>query len=135
MVGQHPQQHHGAGHRQGQAKDDAGGPGPAKRAGQHGPQHRRDQALDDGPGQGNTPHGQQFFEVEVQPHAEHQQDDPDLGQLFRQLLVGDKARRVGTDGNAAQEIPDEGRQPEPLRQISKARAAVRPPVRVRIKSM
>ena len=48
-------------------------------------------------------------QVEVQPDAEHQQDDADLRELFRQVAIGDEARRVRPDDDAGQQIPDDGR--------------------------
>ena len=67
----------------------------------HSPQHRRDEALDDGSGEGNPPHGQQLFEVEMQPDAEHEQDDADLGELLRQRLIRQRSQACGTDGDPA----------------------------------
>jgi len=77
---------------------------------------------------------QQFFEVELQPDAEHQQDDPNLSQLFRQHPVGHEARRVGTDGNPAQQIPDDRRQSEPVRQVAERQRGSETTREVRIRS-
>ena len=46
----------------------------------------------------------------MQPHAEHQQDDPDLRQFVRQALVGDEARRERAHGNAGEQIAHERRE-------------------------
>jgi hypothetical protein len=43
----------------------------------------------------------------MQPDAEHQQDDADLRQFQRKVLVGHEARRVRPDENAGDEISDE----------------------------
>lgn len=41
--------------------------------------------------------------------AEHEQNDADLGQLSRQVRVGDEAGREWTDGNAGDEIAHDRR--------------------------
>ena len=46
----------------------------------------------------------------MQADAEHQQDDADLGELARERLVGDEARREGADGDAGEQIADQRRQ-------------------------
>lgn len=46
----------------------------------------------------------------MQADAEHQQDDADLRQLDRELLVRDEAGREGTDHDAGQQIADDRRQ-------------------------
>ena len=56
--------------------------------------------------------------MEVQPDAEHQQDDADLGQLLGQGGVGDEARRVRPDEHAGQQVAHDRREPEPLRDVS-----------------
>jgi hypothetical protein len=63
----------------------------------------------------DAPHGEQVFHREVEAHPEHQQDDADLGELSRELEVGDEARRGRPDHDAGQQIADERRQPEPGR--------------------
>jgi hypothetical protein len=75
-------------------------------------------AAPNSPRDSDTPHGQQLCEMELEPNAEHQENDSHLGELFRQRLIGYEARRVGTNDNPAHEIPDNGRQPEPVRQVS-----------------
>ena len=52
--------------------------------------------------------------MKVQPHAEHQQDHADLGQLLGQVHVADEARRVRADDHAGQQIADDGRKLELL---------------------
>ena len=61
-----------------------------------GPEQRRDEALPDRPGDGDAADGQQLLEVELQAHAEHQQDDADLGELVRQ--AADSATKPGVFG-------------------------------------
>ena len=50
----------------------------------------------------------------MQPDAEHQQDDADFGQLQRQMLVGDEARRVRSDQHAGDQVADQRRDAEPV---------------------
>ena len=66
------------------------------------------------PGNGDRPHREQLLEREVQADAEHQQDDADLGELARERLVGDEARRRRADQHAGDEIADERRQAQPM---------------------
>ena len=68
------------------------------------------------PGNGDGPHGQQILQGEMQPDAEHQQDHADLGQLVGQALVGHIARREGADEHAGEQIADERRDAEAMRQ-------------------
>ena len=70
------------------------------------------------PGMAIAPDGQQLVEVELQPDAEHQQDDADFRELFGDLRVGDEAGRVGPDDDAGQQIADDGRQAEALRDVA-----------------
>ncbi len=57
--------------------------------------------------------------MELEADAEHQQHDADLGELLGEANIGDEAGRVGTDENAADEIADDRRQAEALRQQPK----------------
>ncbi len=83
-----------------------------------GAEGRGDGALHDGAGEGDPAHGEQFFEVEVQPDAEQEQDDADLGHLLGEVAVGDEAGRVGPDGDAGKQITDQGRQAESVRDVA-----------------
>jgi hypothetical protein len=49
----------------------------------------------------------------MQPHAEHQQHDADLGELAGDLEVGDIAGRGGADQHAGEQVADQRRQAEP----------------------
>ena len=72
------------------------------------------------PGSGRPPRAArsagppQIAEIEVQPDAEHQQDDADFGQLRRHLRVGDEAGRLRADEDPGQQVADDRRQAEPL---------------------
>ena len=45
----------------------------------------------------------------MQAHAEHQEDDAELGEFRRQLLVGHVARRERAYGDAGEQISDQRR--------------------------
>ena len=77
-----------------------------------------DEALDKGAGHRHLPDRGQVAEFEMQADAEHQQDDADFGKLIGQRLIGDEARRVGTDDQPGQQIADDRREPQALRQIT-----------------
>ena len=56
----------------------------------------------------------------MEPDAEHQEDDADLGELVGDVLVGDVARRERTDKDAGDQIADERRKLEAVRQHAEA---------------
>jgi hypothetical protein len=110
---QRPQQHHRAGHRQRQTEHQRGAQRPVPPERQRAAHERGDGDLDQGAGHGDLAHRQQVVEREMQAHAEHQQHHPDLGQLGRDLRVGHEAGRERPDDHARQQIPHQGRQPDP----------------------
>jgi hypothetical protein len=56
----------------------------------------------------------------MQADGEEQQDDADLGQLVGQRLIGDEARREGTDQDAGEQIADQRRDAQPVRRQTEA---------------
>jgi hypothetical protein len=48
-------------------------------------------------------------------HPKHEEDDTDLGELWRQVSVGHEARGEWSNSHASKEVPDEGWQAEPVR--------------------
>ena len=56
------------------------------------PQDGSHERLGQGPGHGHPLDGPQVFEVEVEPHPEHQEDHPHLGQFGRQVRIGHKGK-------------------------------------------
>ena len=52
----------------------------------------------------------------MQADAEHQQDDADLGELVGELLVGDVAGRERPHQHAGEQIADQRRGLEPVRE-------------------
>jgi hypothetical protein len=64
-----------------------------------------------------VPDGEQPFDVELKPDAEHQQDHANLGQLLRQDGVSHEARCVRAHEGTGQEIAHDRRQAQALREI------------------
>src|SRR3989344_2378428 len=111
------QQDHGGGDRQGEAHQQGLDIPQAQLRPAQGPaQDGGDGDLDQGAGHGDLAHLHQIPGREVQPDPEHQQDDADLGQLRRQFGVGDETARIGADGDARDQIADQGRQLQPIGQ-------------------
>ena len=73
----------------------------------------RDGDLHDRAGQRDPAHRQQVVQREVQADAEHQQHHADLGELARELDVGDEAGRGRADDDAGDEVADQRRQLQP----------------------
>jgi hypothetical protein len=81
-------------------------------------EHRGDRALDDRTRHGDAANGEQLLEMKLEANAEHQEDDADLGELLRHRGVGDETRRVRTDEDAGEQIADDRRKAEALREVS-----------------
>ena len=77
---------------------------------------RGDDDLDDRAGHGDARHRHQVLEREVQPDAEHQQDDADLGELAGQRVIGVEARRRRADHDAGQHVAGQRLDAQPVRQ-------------------
>ena len=56
------------------------------------------------------------FEREMQPYAEHQQNDADLGELDGDVLVGDEPGGKRADDDARQQVPHQRWQLEAMHQ-------------------
>ena len=56
----------------------------------------------------------------MQPDAEHQENDANLGKLIGDILVGDEARRERPDDDARHQIADQRRQLEAVRNDAEA---------------
>jgi len=110
------QQNHGAGDRQRQPEDQIGAEFPAKAPGQRHSEQGGDGHLHERAGDRDGPHREEVVQGEMQADAEHQQDHADLGEFCRHRGVGDKARRVRTDQHAGEEVADDRRGPDPVRQ-------------------
>ena len=101
---------------QSEPKDETRPKRPAKAIGEAHPEQRGDRDLRHGAGNGDGFHRQQVVEGEVQPNAEHEEDDAHLGELVGEILVGDVARREGADDDAGDEVPDKRRHAQALRE-------------------
>ncbi len=87
--------------------------------GQAGPEASRNEALKDRAGHRDAAHREKFLDVEVQPDPEHEQNHADIGKLLGEMRVGLEAGRVLADDDPREEISDDGRQPEPVRDVPK----------------
>ena len=92
VVGQDAREHHRAGHGDRHAEDRARPKGKAPELEQENAGQCRERDLHCGPAQSDAAYGQQVLEMEMQAHAEHEQDDADLGQLRGQPRIGHEAR-------------------------------------------
>ena len=104
----------GAGNGEREAEHEAGDGRPAERPGEAGAHQGRDGDLPDGARDGDARDREQILQGEVQAHAEHQQDDADLGEFGSEGRIGVEARRVGTDQDAGQQVADQRLYPQPL---------------------
>ena len=118
VVHEDAREHDGAGDGNGESEHNAGRPPPAEGRGEQCAEDRGDDALADRAGYGDFADGQEFLEMEMQPDAEHEQNDADLGQLLGQIMVGDEAGGIWADCYAGQQIADDRRQAEPLRDVA-----------------
>ena len=83
-------------------------------------------ALQDRAGDRDAPHRQQFVEMELQAHTEHQQDDADFCELLRKMHVRGVSRRVGTHDDAREQVADDRRQAKPLRDVATDESGAQP---------
>ena len=65
-----------------------------------------------------APERQKIAQREMQPDAEHQKDHADVGELQRQIRIGDEARCERSDGYAGDQIAGNRRKPQPVRDRS-----------------
>ncbi len=79
----------------------------------------RDDALRQRARHGDAPHGHELLDVKLQADAKHQEDDADLGELFRHVTIGHEAGRVRPDEQARDEITDDRGEPGALRREAK----------------
>ena len=86
-------------------------------------EQRRDHALADGAGHRDASHRQQLLDMELQADAEHQQDHADLGELFGHSRIHRHPGRVRADERAGQQIADNRRKSQPLRDVAEEERA------------
>src|SRR5690606_33183072 len=115
VVRQDAQKHHSAGHCHSQPKHHASADTPTHRARYENSQPGSHSNLDQRSGDGDTPHSKQVFDVEMKTHTEHEHDDTQLGKLLRYLTLRYVPWRERSDRDPTEEIANDGRQLEPLR--------------------
>jgi hypothetical protein len=121
------QQHHGGGHRQRQAEHQARAHVPAQPPAQRHAQQGGDSDLAHRAGHGDGLHRDQVAQREMQADAEHQKNDADIGQLLHQPDIGDEAGGERPDGDARQQIAEQGRQLETVRERAKDEGEAKAP--------
>ena len=114
VVGEHADEHDRAGDGDGAAKHDSGGPVVSVKMRRGHAEQRGDTAGHKRAWDRHATHGQEFADVEVEPYSEEEQDDAHLGEFLGDRDVGGEAGRVRADGDAGEQVADNGRQPQLL---------------------
>ena len=70
------------------------------------------------PGNRDPAHGEQFLDVKLQTDAEHEENDADLRELLGERGVRHESRGVRTDKRSGEQVADDGRESEPLGDVS-----------------
>jgi len=109
------EEHDRTGDRKRQTEDETRPHRPAHQPRHAEPEEGRDGDLRDRPRNGDRLDRQKVLQREVQPHAEHQKNDADFGQLRRQREIRHESRGRRSDNDAGQEIPDQRRDSQPIR--------------------
>ena len=104
---QEAKQNHRARDRERHAEDEAAAQGPIEPPADGDAERRGDERLRERARNGDGAHREEVLEREMEPDAEHQEDDAHLGELVGDVLVGDVARGEGTDEDARDQIADE----------------------------
>ena len=60
--------------------------------------------MEQRPRNGDPPDGDELVQMELQPDAEEEQDDADLGELIRHVLIGDVAARERPDRDTGDQV-------------------------------
>ena len=109
-LGKHLPEDRGGTHGDGAAEGDPGLPPEPReqRDGHHEP--HRQQHLQSAETKHEMTHRDELRETELQADREHQEDDAELGEMARALVVGQPGGGVGSDGDADEQVADERRQ-------------------------
>ena len=83
---------------------------PAPQLAQAKPEQRGKRRLAQRARDGDIAHLPQVLEREMQAHAEHQEDHPQLGQLLDGLRIAHEPGRERADGDPRQQVADDGGQ-------------------------
>ena len=106
-VGERAQHHDRARHRQREPEHQPRADAPSPQTTDAHAQQCREHDAPERSGNRDASNGKQIVEREVEPDAEHQQDHADLGQLLREIHVGDEPGRRGPEQHAGDEIAHE----------------------------
>lgn len=115
MVGEHAHQHDRARHGDRETEHDARLDAPAESGRYEHSQGGSHCDLGEGPGHGEAPHRQELACMELEPHSEHEEDDPDLRELLGDVAVHDKSGRERPNHDAGREVTDDRRKPQTMR--------------------
>ncbi len=106
---------HRAGNRYDSSREETGERGPPEEMADGIAQHQHAADFDGRGEPGGWGERDYLSHAELQPDAEHQQDDAQLRQSLDRCFVGDEAgRSSGTDQEAGQQVAKDNRQLEPL---------------------
>src|SRR5829696_5028028 len=100
------QDHHGRGDRERQSEHQAGTDRPAERPGERHTERRHQDDLDEGARDRDGADREKVLQREMQPDAEHQEDDAELRELVGELDVADKTRGERPYHHAGEQISD-----------------------------
>ena len=110
-----PEQHDGAGNREGEAEDQSGQYGPAQIASQQEPQKRRDSYLRKRSWQGNFADRKQVLQRKMKANAKHQQDYADFREFYREIGIRHESRSEWAYKDAGKQITCDRRHAETIR--------------------
>ena len=104
----------GGRHRKREAEDDAGDNVPAHHQAHADAHGRAGNDAQQGARDGDGLHRDEVLEREIEPDAEHQEHDADLGKLEGQLDIGHEAWRMRADDDARDQVADQRRHLQPV---------------------
>ena len=110
--------HHRTRHRQAEAEHQPGAERPAEEMAEQDAEPGREPDLDHCAGHRQAAHRDQVGGRKMQADAEHQQDNADVGQLRGEIAIGDVSRRERPHQDAGEQIADQRRQMQPVRQVT-----------------
>ena len=126
-VGEHADEHDRAGDGQRDAEDDArGGQSQPSGVRDAAPEPRGDGALHERAGNGDAPDGEQFLRWNCRPTPNISRMTPTSASCSARLRVGDEARRVRADEHAREQVADDRRQADALREVAEKERAAQP---------
>ena len=115
VIGKNPEEDDRARHRHAAAEHRRRRPRPSDRAPEEGADRRRDSACHKGSGNDDRSHLEELAEVEMEADAEEEENNSELGHAAGQGGIGLEAGRVRPDDDASDQIADDWRESEPMR--------------------